>query len=91
MAEATPESISGRGLPLTFVRWLKLAVFIYLGYLLLLGPIRALERHGVLIFPQGVDAVLWCGADFLFDVPFIGKLFLKYLHFWYVDPNFSVD
>ena len=84
MSEAQSTSAPRRHPLLTILRWFGLA---FVCYLLLLGPFRALERRGVVKFPEVVDSLVWAPADVLLNVPVAKHMLIAYFRLWYVDPN----
>jgi hypothetical protein len=86
-----PTQLSGHSTPrpirhalFTTVWWFGL---LFVCYLLLLGPLCALERRGALRIPEVLDAAVWAPADVLLNTPGAGRILSAYFHLWYADPN----
>ena len=85
MKEPSPASLRFRR------RLLKGLLFIVLGYplyLLLLGPLYALNGHGVFnFFPQPVREAFMLPAAPVYMIPGLRSSSDDYLTWWYDDPN----
>jgi hypothetical protein len=69
-------------------RWLLLAVISYVLYLLLLGPLVALDGNGFLkIVPESVGRAFILPAAPIARIPGLRQVFRDYLDWWYHDPN----
>jgi hypothetical protein len=69
-------------------RWLVFAVFAYPGYLLLLGPIWAVDGRGYLDFiPEGARKVCYTPAGLVIAVPHLRGRYADYMDWCYLDPN----
>lgn len=69
-----------------FGRTLLPFVVAYFSYLLLLGPVWALDGRGLLPISAGVRSALWTPVMPLRDVPVVAHLLHAYFDCWFVDP-----
>jgi len=69
-------------------RWLFCSVLVYAAYLLLLGPVWAMDGRGRLNFiPEGVRQICYVPAYPICLVPHLRGRYADYLDWWYLDPN----
>ena len=69
-------------------RWLLFSVLVYPTYLLLLGPIWAVDGRGYLGFiPEHVREVCYMPVRPIMAVPHLRGRYADYLDWWYLDPN----
>jgi len=60
----------------------------YFVYILLLGPLFALDGHGYLSFvPESIGTAVVLPAAPVARVPGLRRIFRDYLDWWYHDPN----
>jgi hypothetical protein len=60
----------------------------YFVYILLLGPLFALDGHGYLSFvPESIGTAVVLPATPVVRVPVLRRIFRDYLDWWYHDPN----
>ncbi len=69
-------------------RWLLFSLLAYPVYLLLLGPLHALDGHGFFAFaPQRVREIFYLPALPLYAAFGPYNLYDRYLSVWWQDPN----
>lgn len=69
-------------------RWLLASLLVYPVWLLLLGPIWALDGRGVINFvPWSTRRIVYLPAVPIFHSPSLSPLYERYIDWWYEDPD----
>jgi hypothetical protein len=69
-------------------RWFVFSALVYPAYLLLLGPIWAMDGRGYLDFiPERARQICYAPTYPIWFVPHLRGRYSDYMDWWYLDPN----